>query len=476
MKNKKLIFFIAIILTMVSCTEDFLDKVPQTTMSNELALDNYKNIQLSLNGAYSTLYSANYYGRAFIVIPEIRGTDAKSSVQLSSGRFQGNFNWAETPSTTFPLWNTGYYIISAVNNVLEALEGFEEVGVTEDMINQVRGEALFLRALVHWDLVRAFGQPYTYAVNQTGAAALGVPYIFKTEVGEPERNTVEEVYTYAIDDLKTAESIIGEPNRGNVQTAFASKETVQALLAKIYLYMGDWQNAADYATDVINSGKYSLLNADNYVGSFSREEASSESIFLVYGASDGSYWPGFNEIGYILSPEGYGDVAASNGLLDLFEDGDVRRDLFLTTAALSSEEWSSKYTGKPSPININNINVLRLSEMYLIRAEAQFSGATVPGTNALTDFNAIRTNRGLEAAASVNLADILDERRRELNFEGNGFWDDSRRGNGVERDARDVHGTAPAEIDFPDNRFAFPIPVSEMDANPNMVQNPGYQQ
>jgi len=88
MKNNKLIFFIAIILTMVSCSDDFLDRVPQTSMSNELALESYKNIQLSLNGAYSTLYSANYYGRAFIVIPEIRGTMSKSSVQLSSGRFQ----------------------------------------------------------------------------------------------------------------------------------------------------------------------------------------------------------------------------------------------------------------------------------------------------------------------------------------------------------------------------------------------------
>ena len=476
MKNNKLIFFIAIILTMVSCSDDFLDRVPQTSMSNELALESYKNIQLSLNGAYSTLYSANYYGRAFIVIPEIRGTMSKSSVQLSSGRFQENFNWAETPATTFPLWNTGYYIISAVNNVLEALEDFDEVGVTDAMINQIRGEALFLRALVHWDLVRVFAQPYTYAVNQTGVAALGVPYIFRTEVGEPERNTVAEVYANAIADLKAAEQIIGNPNRGIVQTAFASKETVQALLAKIYLYMGDWQNAADYATDVINSGKYSLLNADNYVGSFSREGASSESIFLVYGASDGSYWPSFDEIGYILSPEGYGDVAASNALLDLFEEGDVRSELFLTTAALSSEMWSAKYTGKPAPININNINVLRLSEMYLIRAEAQFNGASVAGTSALADFNSIRTNRGLEPAGSVNLSQIINERRRELNFEGNGFWDDSRRGVSVVRDARDVHGTAPAEITFPDNRFAFPIPTGEIDANPNMVQNPGYQQ
>lgn len=476
MKNKKLIFFIAMILTMVSCTDDFLDKVPQTSMSNELALDSYKNIQLSLNGAYSTLYSANYYGRAFIVIPEIRGTDAKSSVQLSSGRFQSNFNWAETPSGTFPLWNTGYYIISAVNNVLDALEDFEEVGVTEEMINQIRGEALFLRAMVHWDLVRVFGQPYRYAVDQTGEAALGVPYIFTTEVGEPERNTVAEVYTFALEDLKAAEQIIGDPGRGNVQTAFASKETVQALLAKIYLYMGDWQNAADYATDVINSGKFSMLDADNYVSSYASEEASSESIFLVYGASDDSYWPGFNEIGYILSFDGYGDVAASNGLLDLFEEGDVRSELFHTTAALSSEMWSKKYNGKPDPLNINNIQVLRLAEMYLIRAEAQFNGATVSGTDALDDYNTVRTNRGLDPAANVNLAEILDERRRELNFEGNGFWDISRRENSVIRSPQDVHGTAPDEISFPDNRFAFPIPISEMDANPNMAQNPGYQQ
>lgn len=477
MKNIKLIYLLTIILTMVSCSDDFLDRVPETSMSNELALDNFNNIQLSLNGAYSTLYSANYYGRAFIVIPEIRGIDAKSSVQLSSGRFQANFNWAETSdNATFPTWNTGYYIISSVNNILEALEGFEETGVSQEMINQVRGEALFLRALVHWDLVRAFGQPYTYAISQSGDAALGVPYMFQTEVGEPERNTVQEVYDFAIQDLKDAEAIIGDPARGNVQTAFASKEAVQALLAKMYLYMQDWQNAADYASLVINSGKFSMMTADEYVGSFASEEASSESIFLVYGASNDSYWPAFDEIGYILSFDGYGDVTATSDLLDLFEEGDVRSELFHTTAALSSEMWCKKYNGKPSPLNINNINVLRLAEMYLIRAEAQFNGATVSGASALSDFNTVRTNRGLEEAANVDLSDILDERRRELNFEGNGFWDISRLEQTVQRNSADVHGTAPEVIPFPDHRYAFPIPIGEMEANPNMVQNPGYQQ
>lgn len=476
MKNSKIIFFIAIILTLGSCSEDFLDKVPQTSMSNELALDNYKNIELSLNGAYSALYSANYYGRAFIVIPEIRGTDAKSSVQLSSGRFQANYNWAESPSGTFPTWAIGYYIISAANNILAALEDFSEPGVTQEMINQLRGEALFLRALVHWDLVRIYGQPYSHAINQSGAAALGVPYMFETVVGEPERNTVADVYGFALDDLLEAESIIGDPNRGNVQTGFASKEAVQALLAKIYLYMGEWQNAANYTTEVIESGKFSLLASDEYVASYKNEDPGSESIFLVYGSGIDSYFPGFDEIGYILSPQAYGDVAASEALLDLFEDGDVRAELFQTTATLSAETWSAKYTGKPAPVNINNINVLRLAEMHLIRAEALLNGASIAGVTPLADYNAIRTNRGLDAATNVSLADIFDERRRELNFEGNGFWDLSRRGQGVVRDARDVSGTAPDAISFPADRFAFPIPIGEMDANENMVQNPGYQQ
>jgi hypothetical protein len=300
--------------------------------------------------------------------------------------------------------------------------------------------------------------------------------MFKTEVGEPARNTVQEVYNFAVADLLEAEGIIGTPTRGNVRSAFASKETVQALLAKIYMYMGQWQNAADYATKVINSGRFTLLPASDYVASFARENPGSESIFLVYGSSGDSYWGNFNEIGYILSPEGYGDVAATNALLDLFEPGDVRANLFLTTAALSSEMWTAKYKGKPAPININNINVLRLSEMHLIRAEALLNGATIAGVNARGDYNALRTKRGLGEAESVTLADIFAERRRELNFEGNGFWDISRRGANVVRDARDVHGTAPAEQLFPNDRFAFPIPTAEMDANKNMVQNPGYQQ
>ncbi len=474
MKRFKYICFIALVMALGSCSDDFLDRVPQTSMSNDLALSNFKNIQLALNGAYSPLYSTNYYGRAMIVLPEIRGVDAKSSVQLNSGRFQQNFNWAENPSNTAALWTIGYYAISAANNILEALEGFSETGISEAMINQVKGEALFLRALVHWDMVRVYGQPYTYAMNQSSPANLGVPYMLKTEVGSPSRNTVAEVYTNVVADLKAAEAIIGTPARGTVRTALASKEAVQALLAKVYMYMADWQNAANYATSVINSGRHSLLSGSEYVASFAQDNPGSEAIFIVYGNSTQSYYPGFNEIGYIFSPDGYGDVAASNALLDLFEAGDVRLNLFQTKAGLETEMWTAKYKGKPAPLNVNNITVLRLSEMYLIRAEALMNGASVAGVTALADYNAIRTNRGLTEALAVTLADIYRERRRELNFEGNGFWDLSRRGIGVSRDASDISGLAPQSIDFPGTRFAFPIPIAEMEANDNMVQNPGY--
>ena len=111
--------------------------------------------------------------------------------------------------------------------------------------------------------------------------------------------------------------------------------------------------------------------------------------------------------------------------------------------------------------------------MYLIRAEAILNGATA-GVTALVDYNKIRTNRGLAAAASVSLQDIYNERRLELCFEGNQLWDLSRTGRGLDRDEAETQIAGDVDISFPEYRWAMPIPYYEMDANTNMVQNPGY--
>lgn len=469
MKNRTIIYFIATVMMIfaVSC-EDLLDKKPPLQLDNDQVLGTYELILQATNAAYSPLYSAAYYGRNFVVRPDLMGNNAKQSPR-SSGRFQEEYNWNITPGDNVGVWTQAYDVIARVNNVLEYIDDIDEDGVTDDMKNQVKGECLFLRALCHWDLVRAFGQPYTY----DGGNTLGVPIITKTEIAKPERNTVKEVYEdLIVPDLTSAIALLSDPGRGNEPKAFACKEAAQAILAKVYLYMADWSNAAALAGEVISSPKYSMYTAANYLSVWDGSN-SDEVIFLIYGSNVESVFPSWDEIGYIYNPDGYGDVCASNDLLNLFDPADVRGQLFNDSPAYAGYYWPAKYPGKSGDTRVNNIPVIRLSEMYLIRAEAVLNGAS---GNALADYNMIRTNRGLAAATTVSLTDIYNERRRELCFEGNRMWDLSRTGRGLERDNEDNKISIPGheDIAFPDYKWALPIPTVEINANENMQQNPDY--
>ncbi len=468
---KNYIPVILMILAMVitSC-DDELEKLPPLNLSNEYTLSTYDGLVQATNATYSQFYSANWYGRDYPVILDLKGGDGKSS-PLNSGRFQLEYNWGNNASNTSGVYDNVYTMISRANNVINAIPDIDEPGVTEEQLNQLEGECLFLRAYAHWDGIRMFAQPYTYEGGNTP----GVPIIRETKIASPARNTVKEVYEdLIVPDLLAAEGLIGDDSREGLDSkAFADKQAVQALLAKVYLYMGQWQNAADYATAVIESGEFTMYTEENFLDVWGIN-ASSEVIFEVYGNSTESSWPGFDEIGYIYYPDGYGDVCASNQLLDLYTDTDVRADLFMTWEGYESFMWPTKYPGKEGVVRVNNVPLLRLSEMYLIRAEAILNGASVAGTTALDDYNMIRTNRGLAAEIEVTLQDIYDERRRELCFEGNAMADLKRTGRGLDRDEAETLVTGDVDIPFPDYRWAMPIPQFEIDANPNMVQNEGY--
>ena len=468
---KEIIKYLAAVLIIfgfifTSC-DDELEQLPPEQLSNELVLSTYDNLVLATNGIYNLLYDANWYGREFTVIGDLKGGNSKSS-PLNTGRFQTEYNWGNNASSTSGLWTPAYYLISRANNVINATEGFTQTGITEAMIGQLKGEALFLRALAYFDLVRMYAQPYT----ADNGASLGVPVVLVTENGQPARNTVAEVYAQIVADLTTAEGITGTADRGQTDdAAMVTKEAIQALLAKVYLYMGDWGNAATYATKLINNPKFALYTAAEY-NSVWGVDAASEVIFEVYGNATQSSWPGYDEIGYIYDPDGYGDVCATNQLLDLFEAGDVRADLFKGHPDYSGFLWPNKYPGKDI-IRVNNIPVLRLAEMYLIRCEATLKGAS-SGVPAINDINTIRAKRNASALGSVTLQNLYEERRRELCFEGNELWDLSRTGRGLNRDEAEVIIAGDVDIAFPDYRWAMPIPTFELSANANMVQNPGY--
>jgi hypothetical protein len=482
---KKIFAILTLVLTIgfAGC-EDFLVEEPLLTQSSELTMSTYGGLNNAIAGAYAPLVSSTWYGSFFVLDAEMRSGNAiiPTNSDFTSGRMMVPHDLSYNQTSTSGLWGFAYYTISMVNNVIDNLEGKDVGGVTQQDLNNLKAEALFIRALSHFDVLRLYALPYSKNPN-----GLGVPIILytdKTATEKPARNTVAEVFEQIIEDLLEAERII-DPKyvRGGVADAkaVATLPAIQALLSRVYLYSQNWQAAADYATKVINNTKFNLWDADEYVAesTWGAQVAASngEVIFEVYGKQANYYDAWWEGPSHMTNPKGYADCAAHPDLVSLYEPDDVRGKLFRTDEEeVSGSMWTTKYIGKGdgdavSTPDANNVIVLRLSEMYLNRAEALINGATVAGATALGDLNKIRENRGAPALASAGPDVVFAERRKELAFEGHLWFDYARTNRAMTRTKSD--GTV-VSLASDDGRWALPIPKREHDVNENLIPNEGY--
>lgn len=474
---KKTIIGLALIATTGTFTacNGFLEEEPLLKQSNELTFGTFDGLDQAGAALYSRLQSATWYDGQFILQSELRGGNAKNPLSIAgSGRYRNDTQWNYNESSTSSLWTHAYYTISWANNIINSLEAADKGDATAQDVNNLKAEALFIRALCHFDLVITYAQPY-----KCGTGNPGVPVILITENGQPARNTVGEVYDQVVKDLLEAESLMSDNYaRAGVDDAAAActKPAIQALLSRVYLYMGNWQGAADYATKVINSGKFALASGDAYLSMFSAATApkGGEIIFEVYGSKKNDYWDesGWTHLAYITSwgngNDGSADVCATTDLVDMYEAGDIRLALFEKN---ENDNLITKFAGKAGSVpRETNVPILRLSEMYLNRAEAISNGASVSGASLRSDLEAIASRRNATVPATPN---VLDERRKELMFEGHIVYDLARTQTALKRN--DFDGTVNKDIPAaPDYRWAMPIPKRERDANPNIDQNEGY--
>lgn len=479
---KKYIVIAFTALAAFTGCKDFLVEEPILSQSNELTLGSYNGLDKAVAGAYAPLASTNWYGADFIIRHELKTSNGKKWIGTSydSGRCNDLYNMIQDANNTSALWGTAYYVISAVNNVMMNLEGKETSDVTTQDLNNLKAECLFLRALSHFDLVRTYSQPYCYTSD---ASHLGVPVVLVTDpAGKPARNTVAEVYAQIEADLKEAEAIIDPAYvRAGVTDAkgVVSLEAIQALLSRIYLYSEQWQNAADYATKVINSKKFSIWTADDVKDAACYAvdvPTGGEVIFEIYGSKSNAYDGYHDGLSPMCGPKGYADAGASTDLKSLYSDVDVRGTLFQEENGVI---WTAKYIGKGQATpDLTNTIVLRLSEMYLNRAEAIANGASVAGCSVLTDLQTVYLNRVADPTNAPEIgntvADVWAERQKELAWEGH-FWFDLGR---TKRDMtrEDFVGDPSAkELKWGDYKWAMPIPFREFGVNPNLVQNEGYK-
>jgi starch-binding outer membrane protein, SusD/RagB family len=448
MKNYRLI--LSILCTgflMVSC-EDELNLEPEQSISTEVAVSTGENIENILIGTYAEAGDNVSYGGDIQILSDLYGITDEASWVGTFAQPREVFNKRIFTDNVFvrDIWLNGYQIINQANLVVDYVDL-----VDEDRQATVEGEAKFLRALTYFDLVRLFGQQYEAGQQNT---QLGVPLSMEgiTDYSgdlEVPRNTVEEVYTQVLADLNDAYDLLPESNG-----IFADKYAAQALLARVHLQMGNYEEARDAAHDVIENSGHSLTST--YEAAFNNDVDSSEDVFAFQVTSQ----DGENDliIHYADQAAGGrgGDITINPAFTDRFDDNDDRGEFFYESAQ-SGATLTGKYTNQ-----FGNIPLIRLAEMYLIRAEANERLNTEVGNTPLDDINLLRERANANQLSSVSLEDILEERELELAFEGFLIHD-------LKRTQRSV-----GELDYNDNALVFPVPQREIDANSLLVQNPGY--
>lgn len=478
MRHIRNIFLLFLFTFLFSCSDNFLDVEPQLNLSPEQAFSNYEDATVALMGVYDAFQSTSaYYGRNLIVTADIAGEDVIVAPQ-NSGRFLEQFNYTINPSSGFSagFWNRAYNAINRANNIIAQIDLVDDA--PEEDINDLLGQALALRALAHFDLLRVYARPYSWDNGES----LGVPFMEEPLVSSPERDTVSVVYNRIVEDLTEAADLM-RPSTSLDQRAYMSEYAAKALLARVYLYMERWQDAADLAIEVIEDGGYELVENDGSEDEGTNpyllmwyEEFNAESIFSL--AMSQIDYSSTDALGYIYLKEGYGDLRPNPEFVAMLDElGGIRRQAFLQLDLIEQEEFINKFPGRDNFPGLDNVPVLRLSEMYLIAAEALAN--LDQDEEAQTYLNAI-VLRADPGASEISLTGdelkqrIYTEKRIEFAFEGHRMFDISRRQENLDRgeDCTSLVCFVPAR----DFRFVYPIPQRELDANPNMVQNSGYEQ
>lgn len=357
-------------------------------------------------------------------------------------------------STIQGVWEVPYSVIYSANAILEGLESTNEL--SNEIKNQLRGEALFVRGLSHFYLVNIFGD---------------VPYVTTsdyTENSTVSRLSINEVYDNIVEDLLESKSLLGN-NFINAERVRPNSYVVSALLARIYLYQENWSKAETESSNIINNSSLFSLESDlNKV--FLKESTSTiwqfKPQFEGENTSDGEM--------YIFSDGPPPFSALNPDLVQEMDDNDLRKLNWIGRVSTDTETWYFPFKYKEDYFTSTSVEyskVFRLAEQYLIRAEARAMLGDITG--AKQDINIIRNRAGLQNTQTESIDElkneIIKERRFELFTEHGHRWFDIRRTG----KANEVLG--PIKAGWKNTNILLPIPESELIMNPNLKpQNPGY--
>lgn len=453
-KNIKrlLLSFLIVGLVTSSCTENFLEPTVSGAKDVNSSVNTLDDLKALMIGAYARMSTTGYYRRDYIVWAEVRSNNAFSSG--NSGRFvgAGQFSYNATDANITGMWTQMYSVIANANIVIGAtVENNESAAV-----KFVKGQAHAVRALVYMDILRFFGQQYA-------GGDLGVPLIVKFKDGNPypERASVQATWDQIGADLEKADELMS-PSFNPATKTEVTTHMVHGLQSRYYLYTKQYDKAAIAAKKVMDSGNFSLLSGSAFINSWASDEGSGVLFEMAVLPADVN---SFNTLYFIYQNTAYGDVEVTTDLYDIYEDEDIRKQLY------SVNGQTIRMTGKyPSTDYSDNIKVIRYAEVVLNYAEA-LARTNDPG--ALAALNLLPANRGTDPYAAATIDNVLLERRRELAMEGFGFFELVRNDMGIPYvDNRQTF--SPTGIPFGSPQLALPIPQTEISANPNAIQNESY--
>mgnify|MGYP000427487800 CR=1 FL=1 len=443
-------------VTFVSC-DDAINVDPADEIVESNAILNVDDVDSAVTGVYGTMAANNaIYWNALI-------TDELHLPTSNNGQGIQVHTWAISSGdgTANGIFSNYYRTINTANRVLAAIPGITPADADEEAtLNSLEGQLLAIRGWAHFKLLTYFSSSYT------NDAALGVPYLdYVVVLEKPARNTVGEVFAGIASDLTTAASLIPTTFTDNV---LFTRDAVTALEARIALYREDFPTAISKSSGLISD--YALATTTNYPDIW-QDVNDDENIFkLARVVGDGAVGQLFNANSVLIY------WVASDKLTAMYDPADVRLSSFIQ----SSDNKILKYPGDVANVGLNHIKEFRISEQYLIRAEAYARSSQIG--LAEDDINELRGNR-IPGAVDVTFSgetdavdQILEERYRELAFEGHRFLDLKRLGKGIERNSSDcdILAATACSMSNSDHRFTLPIPQAEIFTNPNMEPNPGY--
>lgn len=470
------IYGLTLCLGLSSCS-DFLEKKPSTSLGTEDAITSVTDVRNAINGI-SYLMSRNRmtYSADFAIISDLKGSDFYPISQNNQAGPIGRYQITKNDDIPWYAYQYFYRALANVNSALSQIDAVPASSAAEqEELTDSKGQLFAWRAMLHFDLARMF---CTIPVIAEDVNAANTGLVLSTEVYAPDylapRTTLKETYDQIFSDFEVALSMLSkDKNNGRINYWAAL-----AMKSRAHLWNGDNADALEDAQEVIDNSGHKLYTIEEYPSVWGLTYTT-ESLFELTITT--SYNAQRNSVGYYCDATGYGEcgfVTGEGTLLDYLQKNpsDVRSQLVKDQTDPENNKFTNKgyfpakYPGRENNLYVNSPKIIRLSEVYLIAAEAALK-TTTSDKGAEYYINELRKNRieDYEPVASVTIEDILFERRVELFAENGCAWDEWRNMKSVK------NANVKEEINYTDYRTIFPIPQEEMNRAPGiLVQNPNY--